>query len=238
MKENENILKKAVKNLKNEQVSPRPPQELTNATLVKLNKAAGQSQEPAYRRTNIVQRIRTTNSFIKVAAAVVLLIIAGYAAGRLSAPRLPDAEQLQAALEPTIRQNLLDEMKQYWQLALASSYVRLKDELSQQYRHDLDQFAIQTLAASNAVTNQLLAELVQSINAAQTQDLRRIAAALEQIEFNRLQDKTQLTNGLETLAYQTKDELERTRQVMVQFLADTQSGRLPPDVPESSNIPK
>jgi hypothetical protein len=238
MKENEDLLKKAVKTLKNEQVPPRPPQELTDATLVKLNKAASQFQEPAYRRTNIIQRIRTTNSFIKVAATVVLLIIAGYAAGRLSAPRLPDPEQLQAALEPTIRQNLLDEMKQYWQLALASSYGRLKNELSLQYRHDLDQFAIQTLAASNAVTNQLLAELVQSINTAQTQDLRRIAAALEQIELNRLQDKTQLTNGLETLAYQTEDELERTRQVMAQFLADTQPGRLPPDVPENSNIPK
>jgi len=170
-----------------------------------------------------------------VAAAVVLLILAGYAAGRLSAPRLPDAEQLQAVLEPAIRQNLLDEMKRYWQLGLTSNYVRLKDELSQQYRHELDQFAIQTLAASNAVTNQLLAELVQSINAAQTQDLRRIAAALEQIELNRLQDNTQLSNAFATFAVRTEDELQRTKKNMAQLLSYTQPDSSVPNEFKNSN---
>jgi len=239
MKENEDILENAVKSLKNEQVPPRPPQQTVNATIAKLAQASKQLNTPkAGRQIQIMERIRAAKSFTKVAAAAVLLIVAGYAAGRFSAPRPPDIQQLQAALEPAIRQNLLDEMKQYQQLGLASNYVRLKDELSQQYRRDLDRFAMQTLAASNAVTNQLLTELVQSINAAQTQDLRRNAAAIEQIELNRLQDKTQLTNGLETLAYQTEDELERTRQDMVQFLANTQPGGLPPDVSESSNIPE
>jgi hypothetical protein len=223
MKENEDILEKAVKTLKNEQVPPRPPQQTVDATIAKLMEASKRPNTgKAGKRIQIIERIKAARSFAKVAAAAVLLIVAGYAVGRFSTPRPPDAKQLQAVLEPAIRQSLLDEMKHYWQVGLASNYVRLKDELSEQYRHDLDQFAMQTLAASNAVTNQLLAELVQSINAAQTQDLRRIAAALEQIELNRLQDKTQLTNGLETLAYQTEDELERTRQVMVQFLANTQ----------------
>jgi hypothetical protein len=238
-KENENILERAVKALKNEQVPPRPPQQTVDATIAKLTEASTRPNtgKPG-KRIQIIERIKATKSFTKVAAAAVLLIVAGYTVGWLSAPRPPDAEQLQAVLEPAIRQSLLDEMKQYWQLALASSYVHLKDELSQQYRHDLNQFAIQTLAASNAVTNQLLTELIESINAAQTQDRQWVAAAFEQIELNRLRDNAQLSNAFATFAVQTEDELQRTKQDMAQFLADTQSGRLPPDVPESSNIPK
>ncbi len=234
MEENENILEKAVKALKNEQVPPGPPRELADATIAKLTEASGQSNTvTAGRRFRFIERLKATNSFTKVAAAAVLLIIAGYAAGRLSAPRGPDAEQLQAALEPVIRQNLLDEMKQYWQLALTSSYVQLKDDLTQQYRSDLSRFAIQTLAASNAVTNELLTELIESINEAQTEDRQWVAAAFEQIELNRRQDNAQLSNAFVTFAVQTEDELLRTRQNMAQLLSFTQ-----PDSPvpnESKN---
>lgn len=223
MKENENILEKAVKALKNEQVPPAPPQELANATIAKLTEASGQSNTVTPgRRIRFIERLKATSSFTKVAAAAVLLIIAGYAAGRLSAPQGPDAEQLQAALEPAIRQNLLDEMKQYWQLALTSSYVQLKDDLTQQYRRDLSRFAIQTLAASNAVTNELLTELIESINVAQTEDRQWVAAAFEQIELNRLQDNAQLSNAFVTFAVRTEDELQRTKQGMAQLLSYTQ----------------
>jgi len=239
MKENEDILEKAVKSLRNEQFPPSPPQQTVDATIAKLTQSSEQLNTPKIgKRLQIIEIIRASKIFTKFAAAAVLLIVAGYVAGRFSAPQSPDIKQLQAAIEPAIRQNLLDQIEQYQQLTLASNYVRLKDELSQQYRSDLNRFAVQTLAASNAVTNQLLTELVQSINAAQTQDLRRIAAALEQIELNRLQDKNQLTNGLETLAYQTEGELQRTRQDMVQFLANTQPGGRIPDASEKSNIPE
>ncbi len=223
MKENENILEKAVKALNNEQVPPGPPRELADATIAKLTEASGQSNKVTTgRRIWLIDWLKATNSFTKVAAAAVLLIISGYAAGRLSAPRGPDAEQLQAALEPSIRQNLLDEMKQYWQLALTSSYVQLKDDLTQQYRSDLNQFAAYTLAASGATTNELLEELIESINVAQTQDRQWVAAAFEQIELNRLQDNAQLTNAFATFAVRTEDELLRTRQNMAQLLSYTQ----------------
>ena len=223
MKENENILEKAVKALKNEQVPPGPPRELADATIAKLTEASGQSNTvTSGRRIRFIERLKATNSFTKVAAAAVLLIIAGYAAGRLSAPRPPDAEQLQAALEPAIRQNLLDEMKRYWQLALVSSYVQLKEDLTQQYRRDLSRFAIQTLAASNTVTNELLTELIESINEAQTEDRQWVAAAFEQIELNRLQDNAQLSNAFVTFAVRTEDELQRTKQGMAQLLSYTQ----------------
>lgn len=210
MEENENILEKAVKALKSEQIPPGPSQELADATIAKLTEVSGQSNNVTTgKRIWFIDWLKATNSFTKVAAAAVLLIIAGYATGRLSAPRGPDAQQLRDALEPAIRSRLLDEMKQYWQLALASSYAQLKNELSEQYRSDLNQFAAYTLAASGATTNQLLEELIESINAAQTQDRQWVSAAFEQIELNRLRDNAQLTNAFATFAVRTEGELER-----------------------------
>jgi len=235
MEENENILEKAVKALKNEQTLPGPSQELVDATIAKLTQASGKSSTVTTgKRIWFIDRLKATNSFTKVAAAAVLLIIAGYAAGRLTSPRPPDIEQLQIALEPAIRQNLLDEMKQYLQLGLTNSYVRLKDDLTQQYRRDLSQFAAYTLAASGAATNQLLEELIESINAAQTQDRQWVTAAFEQIQLNQLRDKTQLSNAFATFAVQTEDELLRTKQDVAQLLSYTQPDSSVPN--ESKNL--
>ncbi len=229
MEENENIVEKAVKALKNEQIPPGPSQELAEATIAKLTEASGQSNNlTTGKRIWFIDWLKAPNSFTKVAAAAVLLIIAGYAAGRISSPRQPDIEQLQAALEPAIRSRLLDEMKQYWQLALTSSYAQLKNELSQQYRSDLNQFAAYTLAASGAATNQLLEELIDSINEAQTQDRQWVSAAFEQIELNRLRDNTELSNAFATFAVQTEDELER-------LWSYTQPDSSVPNEPENPN---
>jgi len=222
--ENENILEKAVKTIKNEQAPPLP-RELADATIAKLTKASGQPNTvTAGKRIRFIKWkwLMATGSFTKVAAAAVLLIIAGYAAGQLSAPQGPDAEQLQAALEPAIRQNILDEIKQYCQLGLASGYVQLKDDLAQQYRSDLNQFAAYTLAVSGAATNELLEELIESINAAQAENRQWVAAAFEQIELNRLRDNARLSDAFVTFAVQTEDELQRTRQNMVKLLSYTQ----------------
>jgi hypothetical protein len=45
---------------------------------------------------------------------------------------------------------------------------------------------------------------------------------LEEIELNRMQDKTQLAAGLQTLASRTADELTQTRRQFVQLLANHQ----------------
>jgi hypothetical protein len=210
MEENENILEKAVEALRNEQTPPGPSQELADATVAKLTEVSGQSKKiTTGKRIWFIDWLKATNSFTKVAAAAVLLIIAGYATGRLTSPKPPDIEQIQDALEPAIRNRLADEMKQYLLLGLTNSYVRLKDDLTQQYRSDLNQYATQTLAASNTVTNRLLQELIESINAAQTQERQWVAAAVGQIELNRLRDNAQLTNAFANFAVQTEDELER-----------------------------
>jgi len=177
------------------------------------------------------------------AAAAVLLIFAGYSIGRITVGAPPDVEQLHQALEtslkstlePAIRQNVIRELNRDWRLALAGSYLRLKDELGDQFRRELNAYAIHTFAASNAVTNELLMELIGAINTAQAQDRRWVAAALEQTELNRLRDKSQFISGLETLATETGDELLRTRQDFAKLLVYTEPYSVVPDESENLN---
>jgi hypothetical protein len=221
-KERENNLEKAVNALNNEQVPSGPSGELVNSTIAKLTEISGQAStfsNPS--RIRLIDRISFPNSFARVAAAAVLLIMAGFATGRLLSPKPPDIEQLQAALEPAIREQLLDEMKQYWQLGLTASYAQLKDDISQQYQRDLNQIAAYTLAASGAATNQLLENLIESINQAQTQERQWVATALGEIELNRLKSDAQLSNAFVTFAAQTKQD-------MAQILSYTQPESLVP----------
>ena len=236
MKKQKDILHKAAEALAKTDIPSGPPQELRDAIIAKLSEASGKSEEPMAKSIKIIARINTTRRLIKFAAAAILLIVTGYAIGQLSAPRPPTAQQLCTVLEPAIRQKLFREMAQHLQVNFASSYAQLKDELQEQYRRDLTEFAIQTLAVSSSVTNQRLEELIDAINTAQMQDRRWFTASLKQIEFNRLQDKTQLANGLETLALQTEDQLQRTRQDMVRFLVNTQPSSLIPDMSENPNV--
>jgi len=144
---------------------------------------------------------------IKLAAAAVLMIGAGFIGGRLSAPEPLDVQELRAALEsslkssfvPAIRQELLSEMDERWQSTLTANHAQIKDELAQQVRRDLTEFAAQTLAASGTRTDQRLMELIQLIEAARVQDRRRMAKAFDYIE-------SRFGNGLVTLAART-DEL-------------------------------
>jgi uncharacterized membrane-anchored protein YhcB (DUF1043 family) len=230
MDENENRLKKALEAIKNEQIPPGPPQEVIDSTIAKLAEAAGQSDivRPD-NRIRIIEKLKAAKSLTKIAAAAVLLIAAGYAAGRLSGPQPPDMVQIQAALEPKIRQSLLDEAKQYVQLGLVNGYARIRDELSQQYRQELNRVALQAVAASNAVTNELLTELIASFNEVQSQYRQQVAATLDQMESNRLKDRNELSDAFATFALLTEDELIRTKQDMAQFMSYNQPADTIPD---------
>jgi len=232
MEENEHKLEKAIEALKNEQIPSGPPRELVDSTVAKMAEISEQTDavEQKNRILNF-ESPRASKSLTKIAAAAVLLIAAGYAAGRLAAPRPPDMAQIRAALEPEIRKSLLDETKQYLQLGLAKAYVRIQDELSQQYREDLRRAVLQSVAASNTVTNELLTELIESFSEAQNQDRQLVAAALGRLESRRQQDRTDLTNAITTLALQN----EETQQDMAQFLSYTQPDQTNQDKTENSD---
>jgi len=226
MDENENTLEKAVDALKNDRIPPGPPQEVVDSTIAKLAEATGQPDivRPD-NRIRIIERLKAGKSLAKFAAAAVLLIAAGYAVGRLSGPQPPDMVQIQAVLEPKIRQRLLEETKQYVQLGLANGYARIQDEVNQQYRQELNRVALQAVAASNAVTNELLTELIASFNEVQSQYRQQVAVALDQIESNRLKDRNELSDAFATFAVLTEDELMRTKQDMAHVLSYTQPVR-------------
>jgi hypothetical protein len=222
MKNREDKLWEAIARLRQQGPSQELPKEVVDETLRRMA-ARG------LRIADSDTRIHSTRYLFRLAAAAAVFVLLGYTAGRLTTPKPMDLEQLRdtlapsvaSAIEPALRARLADEVRRDYQLALASTYVRVKEELTEQYRSDLNRFALQTLAASNAVTNELLAQLVENIDTAQTQDLRRITRALYEIEMNRVQDKTQFASGLQTLAYRTEDELSRTNHALVQLAADS-----------------
>lgn len=220
MNDKEDIFERAVESLKNEPVPPGPQRELVQATMAKLAEGSG-SPAPGETGNHVSQRelLKAFRSFGRLAAAAAVLIAAGYAVGRWSAPKPLDMEQIRAVIEPAIRKDLLDETRQYVQLSLANGFLQVKDELSEQYRQDLSRVAIQTLAASNTITNELLTQLIDAISTVQVMDRQRFAAALEQVELNRLRDRNQLSNALATFAVRTEDELMQTKKDVAQVLS-------------------
>jgi hypothetical protein len=190
-----------------------PSSQATDRAIKRVHDALTSEQASRPHANKSVCRAVFRSSIIKLAAAAVLLLSLGYLAGQLSGPEPLDLEQLQAnletslkaSLELTIRQDLLKQMNRRWESVFTTSCVQLKEELHQQVRRDLTEFASQTLAASRTLTDQRLVELIQLIEAARMQDRRRVEEALELIEFNRLKDKTHFSKGLQTVVAQTAE---------------------------------
>ena len=220
-RESEKNLDEAIKALNNEQIPSGPSEELANATIAKLTEDSGQTDTISNsnsRRIRFIEILKVPGNFTKVAAAVVLLIMAGYATGRLLSPKPLDMEQIRAALEPEIRKNVLGQVDQYLQSSLTASFTQFRE----QYQRDINQFAVYTLAASGTATNQLLEGLIEAINQAQTQERQWFAAALGEMELNRLKGDAQLSNALTRFAAQTE-------QNMAHLLSNNQSDSQFPD---------
>ncbi len=228
MKPDKDILGEAITRLKREALSQQVPEALVEETLRRLGDAGMNGVgHPEAGRIAI-------GGTIRLALAAAALVAVGCMIGRLSRPAPVNIDKLReaitpslaASIEPVLRAKVVEDLQRRWQLALTAVYVKVREELTEQYQDDLNRFAFQTLAASNAKTNQLLAELLESIDAAQARDLNRIGRVISEIERNRIQDMTQLAAGLQTLASRT----EETRQV-VQLLVDV----LPEDLDAEGN---
>jgi hypothetical protein len=226
MKEHKDRLSEAVARLKQQGQAQDLPKKVVEETLRSIADCRSPIADSGTRASSIHNPQFEIRNLLRFAAAAAVFVLVGYTAGKLSTPKPMNPDQLcqalipsvASAIEPALRQRVAEGLRRDYQLALAGLYVRVKEELTEQYRSDLNRFAIQTLAASNATTNELLTQLVQSLDTAKTQDLRRIAQALSEIENNRVQDKTQLASGLQTLAYRTEDELSRTKNELAQLL--------------------
>jgi hypothetical protein len=219
------VLSKALDRLKGREGLSGPPEEVVRETLAKLAEVSDTGERrPAVLRLWPLARLA-------IAAAV--LIAAGYAFGRASSPKPVDMGQLRATLEPALRESILSEATRDRQQALLAAYIQIKNDLTEQYRADLNRFAVQTFTASNTVTNRLLEELVQSVQASRLQDLQRVSEALGQIDAQRAQDSRQLGTAMIGLAASTETELQRTKADVVKLLAYEQ-----PDAPASTQRPR
>lgn len=180
-----------------------PTSEAANCAVQRLRETlVKEGNEPKSTATKIVRAI-ISRSFMKFAAAAVLLICAGFLTGRLSTPQPVDAEQLRA--------DLVRQMCRQWESILEARHAQLREEVYRQVRRELTEFAAQTLTASKGLTDQRLVELIRLIEAARMQDRLRVASALEQVELNRLQDKNQFRNGLETLVARASETSSATQ---------------------------
>ena len=143
---------------------------------------------------------------------------------------------LAADLEPAIRARVVEETTQRYQQAMVTAYAQLKDDLTEQYRAELNRFAVQTFTASNAVTNQLLAQLVEAVELSHREDRQRVATALAQIEARRREDAQELGTALIGLAAETDHKIQYTRNEIVNLLANTQTDASTRTPDESTTI--
>jgi hypothetical protein len=152
------------------------------------------------------------SGLLKLAAAAALIVGAGFIGGRLSAPKPLNVQQLQAAmesslkssLEPAIRRQLNDEFENRLQLALAAERDTLKQELARQVHRDLETFAGQTLTTVGNLMDQRLMEFARLVEDARIKDRQHVAAAFDYMG-------SRFGNGLETLASRTDNLLNTER---------------------------
>ena len=144
-------------------------------------------------------RVLLAQPMVKWAVAAAIVLSIGVGIGRLtSAP--PDVQQVRAAIEPELRQEL-------------------RREFAQLFRDQLDKSASTTLAASTEQTRQLLAEFARAVEAKRTEDYQAINAALDKLQSQRLADFFSLKKDVDTMAVLTESGFRRAQQQLVQ-LAD------------------
>jgi hypothetical protein len=145
--------------------------------------------------------VPTIGGFMRIAVAAVLVLGAGVAIGRMTAPRPVDVEQLRADLEasivaslkPAIQESVLAGLDQRLEAALANNDTKLRVEVAEQIGRDLRSFASQVTSNSEQLMDRRFAELIEVIEAARLTDRRQVARALEQI-------KAQTGAGLRSVA--------------------------------------
>jgi len=210
MKRQNDILNKALDELRQRGGEKHVPKDTLEATLARLRENQAECEGFTFPP-------KQRNSWFKTAIAAVLIMAVGFAIGKISGPNSEQlSSEIEAKLRPQITEAVVSELspliKQVTETAVLIGCSELANEFSRRLRADVDRMGLQVLAASGTLTNQRLGQLIEAINAAQHQERRWIAAAFGEIESNRIEDKLQLTGDLRTLAFYTEDELQRTKQ--------------------------
>ncbi len=232
MTNEKDIVSKATDALKGMDIPAGPSRELMDATVARIRQEAGQAGQAGgwegRQPVSVAPRMALWQRYGRVAAAAMILIGVGYLVGRVGVGGALDVDELRqsviASVTPVIRQSVLDEMQGRLDEEMSQGYASVRNELSREFREDMNEYALQTLAASSASTNQMLTELIDVVGEARQADRQWIVQAMTEIEQNRLDDNTLLTSGLEMLAVQTESEFVRTRMDVVEMLTNVDGG--------------
>lgn len=152
--------------------------------------------------------------FLRWAAAAAIIVSLGFVFGRASAPAPAGVEEVRAALEPLIRQ-------------------QLHQEFAQQLRTELTRSSQETLAAAAAQNRELLEEFAKSNEQQRIDDNRAIYAALNKLDSQRLADYASLKLDLDTVAVFSEAGLRQTQRQLVQLASYTEPAGNLSDSPQN-----
>jgi hypothetical protein len=161
---------------------------------------------------------------VKWAAAAAVLLFAGFGFGRAMSPTSANAAAIRAAIEPSLknfveaglRQQFAQELRDKWQIDLASTRVRLVAEYQRQLADELAKATDAMLTAANADTERLLADFARTENERRAEEKQTLIVLLKALETMRLSDR----KDLETLAMLTEASLRSARQEIAELASD------------------
>jgi len=146
--------------------------------------------------------------FLRAAVAAALVLGVGVAVGRWTGPRPVDVGQLRAEIEASVaaalqsaaQEAVLTQVDQRLQADLATYEAGLRARLGEQLRGDWQLFATQCTAGLERQMDRRFVEFAQLVEEARLKDRRQVARALEQMEQDRMRDKTRIGMGFQSLA--------------------------------------
>jgi hypothetical protein len=156
--------------------------------------------------------------WVRYAAAACVLIAAGFLAGRGLRPS-PDIAQLQQQMERRVAESVLQSLR----TDVAGQYTKMEDNLAGQISSGLKTYAEQTVVRNDIQTYRLLAELIDSIRTAQSQNQQWVLSAMNTLEQSRLKDQEKMRTQFATFAVYTDNELMRTQKQLKVLSANTKN---------------
>jgi hypothetical protein len=161
-----------------------------------------------------------------MAAAAVVLVVAGIGIGRITGPRGLTAEQVRD-LEDRMTERVEARLAGQWAQAQQVSLTTLRQDLDQRFDAKVNQVALQVLAATNAATTRTLASVVEDLRTSQARERLWTAAALGRIESDRFQREASLNGDMAVLASLTQTQARSTRDLVSLFADEGLDSRNP-----------
>jgi hypothetical protein len=148
-----------------------------------------------------------------MAAAIVLGL--GFGLGWLSKPSAPDAAELRAQIEASVKSALALDLRH----EISAEIERTSSQAQGPSSDALAALEVRLARASETGLRQMLQGLTDVLNNAREEDRHVLATLLDQLQEQRTTDYVSLRKDLETLATLTDDEIRQARLKLNQLSA-------------------